>query len=125
MSSLIGDAPVGGQGYVSDADEPLPHRTTAHSDTTGAHVLFRDIETRSTASLKKVGAHKYAADASTEVLCVAFAADDQSVQLWRPGDPIPPEFVEAAADSSWAVCAHNDAFESTIEQEVLAPRYGW
>ena len=42
-----------------------------------------------------------------------------------PGDPVPPEFVEAAADPSWVVAAHNDAFETAIEQHVLAPRYGW
>lgn len=30
------------------------------------HVLHRDFETRSKVSLKKVGAHRYAADPSTE-----------------------------------------------------------
>ena len=54
-------------------------------------------------SLKKVGAAKYAADPSTEVLCVAFAVDDDPMQLWRPGDPVPPEFIEAAADPTWGV----------------------
>ena len=38
---------------------------------------------------------------------------------------MPPEFIEAAADPSWLVCAHNDAFETAIEQHVLAPRCGW
>ena len=86
--------------------EPLPHDAAIQTDTTVAHVLHRDIETRSTISLKKVGAHKYAADPSTEVLCVAYAVDDGPVQLWRPGDPVPPEFIEAAADPSWVVvCA--------------------
>ena len=42
-----------------------------------------------------------------------------------PGDPVPPEFIEAAANPSWIVVAHNDAFETAIEQHVLAPRYGW
>ena len=78
--------------------EPLPHRTAVQTDVAVAHILFRDIETRSKVSLKKVGAHKYAADPSTEVLCVAYAVDDGPVQLWRPGDPVPPEFFEAAAD---------------------------
>ena len=52
-----------------------------------AHVLLRDIETRSTNDLKKIGAAKYAADPSTGVLCMAYAVDDGPVQLWRPGDP--------------------------------------
>ena len=44
----------------------------------------------------------------------------------RPGvDPVPPEWLEAAANPAWRVVAHNDAFESAIEQHVLHPRYGW
>ena len=100
--------------------------TSVATSVTGVqHVLHRDIETRSRVDLRKVGAHKYAADPSTEVLCVAFAVDDGPVQLWLPGDPVPPEFIEAAANPSWIVCAHNDAFETAIEQHVLAPRHGW
>ena len=64
--------------------EPLPRRTAVQADVTLAHVLHRDIETRSTVDLKKVGAAKYAADPSTEVLCVAYAVDDGPVQLWLP-----------------------------------------
>jgi DNA polymerase bacteriophage-type len=90
-----------------------------------ASVLHRDIETRSRGILRKVGAHRYAADPSTEVLCVAYAVDDGPVQLWIPGDPVPPEFIEAARNPSWIVAAHNDAFESAIEQHVLHPRYDW
>src|SRR6185295_10860545 len=89
------------------------------------HILHRDVETRSRADLRKVGPAKYAADKTTEVLCVAYAVDHGPVQLWRPGDPVPPEFVEAAADPTWAVCAHGDAFESAIEHHVLAPRDGF
>jgi hypothetical protein len=80
------------------------------------HVLHRDYETRSRISLKLVGAHRYAADSSTEILCAAYAVDDDPVRLWLPGDPIPSEFVEAATNSSWSTCAHGDHFESAIEQ---------
>ena len=45
------------------------------------------IETRSRVDLRKVGAHRYAADPSTEVLCMAYAVDDGPVQLWRPRRP--------------------------------------
>ena len=89
--------------------EPVPHRTAVQPAVAVAQVLHRDIETRSTISLKKVGAHKYATDATTEVVCVAYAVDDQPVQLWLPGDLVPPEFIEAAGNPSWLVCAHNDA----------------
>src|SRR5262245_25625857 len=89
------------------------------------HVLFRDYESRSEAVLKTVGTYKYATNSPTTVLCCAFAVDDEPVQLWTPGNPVPAEFVEAATNSAWVVAAHNDAFETAIEQYILAPRYGW
>jgi DNA polymerase len=89
------------------------------------HVLHRDYETRGQLQLKRVGTHRYAADPGTEVLCCAFAIDDEPVQLWIPGDPVPPEVIEAAANPSWIVCAHNDAFETAIEQYIMTPRHGW
>ena len=89
------------------------------------HVLHRDYETRSTILLKAVGAHRYAAHPRTEVLCVAYAVDHDPVQLWTPGNPMPPEFVEAARNPSWIVAAHNDAFESAVEQHILHSRYRW
>jgi DNA polymerase bacteriophage-type len=89
------------------------------------HVLHRDYETRSQAILKTVGTHKYAADFSTTVLCCAFAVDDEPVQLWRPGNPAPAEFIEAATNPSWIVCAHGAHFEDAIERHVLHPRFGW
>ena len=102
-----------------------PDRAAVQADVRITHVLHRDIESRSRVDLRKVGAHRYAADPSTEVLCMAFAVDDGPVQLWVWGDPIPAEFFEAEANSSWRVAAHNDAFESAIEQHVLHPRIGW
>src|SRR6516165_3769638 len=89
------------------------------------HVLHRDHETRSTILLKAVGTHRYAAHPRTEVLCVAYAVDHDPVQLCTPDDPEPPEFEEAARNPSWIVAAHNDAFESAVEQHILHPRYNW
>jgi DNA polymerase len=88
-------------------------------------ILHRDLETRSKANLKEAGHRRYAADPSTEVLCFAYAVDTSPAQLWMPGQPIPTEFVEAAQDPSWLVCAHNDAFESAVEELILAPRFRW
>ena len=70
------------------------------------HVLHRDYETRSRLDLRKVGAFIYAADVSTQVLCAAYAVDDDPVQLWWPVDPLPLEFKEAATDPAWIACAH-------------------
>jgi hypothetical protein len=89
------------------------------------HVLHRDFETRSRAILKIIGSHEYSADPTTEVLCCAYAVDDEPVQLWTPGDPIPTAFIEAANNPIWLLAAHNDAFETAIEQHLLHPRYNW
>jgi DNA polymerase bacteriophage-type len=87
--------------------------------------LFRDYETRSTLDLRAVGAWRYSYDSTTDVWCCAYAVDDEPVKLWISGDPIPPEFVEAAQNPEWLVSAFNDAFERVIEQHVMAPRYAW
>jgi DNA polymerase len=87
--------------------------------------LHRDFETRSVLALGDVGAWKYSRHFQTEILCACFAVDDGPVKLWTPHDPIPAEFVEAANDPGWLICAHNDSFERLIEQHILAPRYNW
>src|SRR5262245_64373202 len=102
---------------------PLPTATAADIPR-AQHVLHRDYETRSRVVLKTVGAHRYAADLNTAVLCCAFAVDQDPVQLWRPGDSVPIEFIEAAQNPVWIVAAHNDAFETAIEKEIML-RYGW
>jgi DNA polymerase bacteriophage-type len=89
-----------------------------------AHVLFRDYETRGVLALDKVGVHRYAADPQTEVLCCAFAVDDQPVKLWKLGDPFPVKFRDAASNPNWFAVAHNAPFEIAIEQLLLPPRYG-
>jgi DNA polymerase bacteriophage-type len=89
------------------------------------HVLHRDYETRSRVILKTVGTHRYAAHSSTTVLCCAYAVDEDPVQLWTPGDPIPAEFIEAATNPARMVCAHGAHFEDAIERHVLRPRFDW
>ena len=88
-------------------------------------ILFRDYETRSTQDLKDVGAWKYATHPATEIWCCAYAVDDGPISLWTPGDPVPPEFIAAAQDPAFVVCAFNDAFERLVEQHIMVPRYGW
>src|SRR5262245_49341934 len=90
-----------------------------------AGTLYRDYETRSTIDLRKYGAWVYATHQTTEVLCCAYAVDDGPVKLWAPGDPTPPEFIEAANNSNWVVSAFNDNFERQIERHIMNPRYGW
>jgi DNA polymerase bacteriophage-type len=106
--------------------EAVPlHELTAASIPFGQHVLHRDYETRSRAILKIIGAQRYAADPSTEILCCCYAVDNDAVKLWRCGDPVPAEFIAAAQNSNWVVAAFNDTFEAAIEKLILAPRYRW
>jgi DNA polymerase len=88
-------------------------------------VLFRDYETRSTLNLTDAGVHRYAAHPDTDVLACAFAVDDGPVEIWTSGDPTPNVVLEAAGNLNWIVVAFNDQFETTIEREIMAPRYGW
>src|SRR5262249_49143198 len=69
-------------------------------------------------SIKSVGVNRYASHPSTEVVWIAFAVDDQPVQLVRPSDGVPPEFIEAAHNPNWTVEAHNDSFEMLIERYI-------
>jgi DNA polymerase len=108
--------------------EPLPlrHAVVAAGGVLPArHVLHRDYETRSKAVLKVVGPHRYAVDFSTEVVWIAFAVDDQPVQLVRPGDGVPPEYLAAAQNLDWDAVAHNDSFETAVERHILKPRFDW
>lgn len=87
--------------------------------------LHLDYETRSTADLKKVGAHAYAEHPSTEILCAAYAVDDSPVGTWWPGkypDPLrdPLAVHMRAADT---ITAHNAAFERLITNGC-GQRYG-
>jgi DNA polymerase bacteriophage-type len=110
---------------VQNCDKvPLPV-VAASWPVTKLHVLHRDYETRSQAILKAVGTYKYATDSTTTVLCCAYAIDDEPVQLWTPGDPVPAELVEAATNPAWIVCAHGAHFEDAIERYVLHPRFSW
>ena len=62
--------------------------------------LSWDVETRSLVSVKKFGAFKYSRHPSTDVWLLAYRSVDGS-RLWFPGDRIPDEFIEAAANPAW------------------------
>jgi hypothetical protein len=84
------------------------------------HVLYRDYETRSPVDLQRAGAWKYAPHPNTEVMCCAYAVDDDPPEIWVPGTPIPHAFTEAAHDPTWLIVAHNAAFEIAIEELLTA-----
>ena len=78
-------------------------------------MLWVDFETRSACDLKTAGVYNYAQDASTEVLCMSYAFDDDEVQTWLPSQPFP----EAVRNHTGMIYAHNAAFERLIFWYVL------
>ena len=78
-------------------------------------ILWLDFETRSRCDLKAKGVYNYAMDASTDVLCMSYAFDDEDVVTWRPGEPFPVQ----VAQHKGQIRAHNAAFERLIFWYVL------
>lgn len=95
--------------------------------------LSIDFETRSTVDLKKCGVYVYAQHPSTEILCMAYAFDEEEPKLWRPLQPA-GEGVRAVMDypldvvkhlwNGGAVRAHNAQFERVMWKHVMS-RYGF
>jgi DNA polymerase len=105
-----------------------------------AEVLRIDFETRSRVDLKKAGVYRYATDPSTQVLCKAWAFDDEEPEIWTPfwsvggraefRDIGPFKFVlpERVLDhirSGGEIRGWNVAFERVIWKLLCVPRYGW
>jgi DNA polymerase len=78
-------------------------------------MLWLDFETRSRCDLKAKGVYNYSQDASTDVLCMSYAFDDDEVQTWLPHD----EFPAAVRNHTGLIYAHNAAFERLIFWYVL------
>jgi len=78
-------------------------------------MLYVDFETRSTCDLRAKGVYNYAQDASTDVLCMSYAFDDDEVTTWVPTQPFP----ESVRNYTGQIRAHNAAFERLIFWYVL------
>jgi DNA polymerase len=87
-------------------------------------VLHIDLESRSAVDLKKTGAYVYAADATTDIWCAAYAFDEEPISVWFMGDPTPHDIIEHVLSGD-DIIAHNAAFERTMWHHILTPRYGW
>jgi DNA polymerase len=83
-----------------------------------------DFETRSFADLKRVGAYAYSVHPTTEVLCMAWAIEDDEVELWTPGDAKPTELLLHISNDR-LVEAHNAFFERCIWENIVEPSMGW
>jgi DNA polymerase len=85
-------------------------------------MLWIDFETRSECDLIARGSYTYAQDPSTRVLCMAWAVDDEDVQVWTPDQPF-PQAVRDGIQNLDTIAAHNAAFERLIFWYVLCPDY--
>jgi len=78
-------------------------------------MLYLDFETKSNCDLRSKGVYNYAQDASTEVLCMSYAFDDEDVVTWTPDQPFP----ERVRNYTGLIYSHNAAFERLIFWYVL------
>jgi DNA polymerase len=78
-------------------------------------MLWLDFETRSMCDLRAKGVYNYAQDASTDVLCMSYAFDDEDVVTWVPTQPFP----DNVRNYTGQIRAHNAAFERLIFWYVL------
>lgn len=71
-----------------------------------------DFETRSPVDLKLCGLAPYAAKA--EIICMAYAFNEEYPRLWLPGMPLHPMLIDACNDPETTFHAWNAAFEMAI-----------
>lgn len=82
--------------------------------------LHFDFETQSSSNLKKAGTDVFAHDASTTVLMMAYAFDDDPVEIWEPHLGSMPEHIrQALTDPAVTKCSWNTSFEYNVCKYVL------
>lgn len=77
--------------------------------------LHIDIETYSSEDIKSSGSYRYVASPDFEILMLAYAYDDNPVQIidLAAGERIPNHIEDALRDDTTILCAHNATFERT------------
>lgn len=86
--------------------------------------LAWDWETYSECDLRSAGAEAYARHPSTDLLCAAYAFDDEPSALWLPGQPCPPRVV-GHVRAGGKIVAWNAPFELAMWLHVAVPKYGF
>ena len=83
--------------------------------------LHIDIESRSRVNLKTAGVYNYVMDPSTEILFIAWAVDNDPIQLWYFHDPFPAKLKRHFENPEVTIMAHNAAFERLMFWYILCP----
>src|SRR5262245_12874469 len=87
-------------------------------------ILSLDVESRSPTDLKRSGAYRYWEDPYTEVLCAAWAINDDPVSLWLPGESCPKP-IEALVAVGGEISGWNVLFERQCWNHSLGPKHNW
>lgn len=83
-------------------------------------IAHLDFETYSELDIRKVGGHRYARHASTEVLIAAFwLPGDTDPEVWLPRLEAPPERLLAYVRGGGRIGAHNASFERNVWRYAL------
>ena len=77
-----------------------------------------DFETYSECDIRKAGAYAYACHSTSEVLCMAWAVEDEAPKLWLPTSPPPQRLFDLLAQGA-VLWAWNAPFEMAIWSHVL------
>lgn len=88
-------------------------------------MIYIDFETYSETDIRECGAWKYSTHPSTEILCMAFAIDEEPVQLWTPDNGCNLSRLFSLINSGSLVEAHNAFFERCIWQNVAMRSVGF
>lgn len=92
--------------------------------------LWLDFETRSQVDLKDFGMDNYVKSPTTEVLMLAWAFDDDPVNLWLPclGEPMPTPLFQGLTDPQVTKMAWNYGFERGVLEHrlgIVIPQQEW
>ena len=82
-----------------------------------------DFETRSETNLLTDGMYNYASCPSTEIICMAYAIDDEEPKLWHRGEPIPEAL--RYINKNMEFYAWNADFERLIWDFIMVPDHGF
>lgn len=84
-------------------------------------LLYMDYETKSSVDIGDCGAFKYAESPDFRPLLLAYAFDDEPVQLWdfTISDGWPKDFLSALRDPSVTKIAWNSSFERIVTRRAL------
>src|SRR4029079_16217572 len=86
------------------------------------HDLHLDFETCCDLDLKKVGVHRYVADQSFRVICVAWKIDGQATRQGhlsgRPIHLLPPDLSQALQSPDYQGHAFNASFETAVLERL-------